>query len=715
MKKAIKIILPRLIVLPIIFFTLFFGGGFIIVKTMFNSSNMRAILTDQLQKTFKRTVVFRSANISLSGKIKLQDLKIFSVENKTRKDFINADIVYVSYKIIPLLRKHISINKVYLMSPKINLIKDETGLWNFSDIFGNSKKTNTTLTQIRKAEIENGVIIMNDSKNNIDYVFKDVTLSIDNFELFKETPFSFSALLTMNKPYSLEGRFYCDGLINTKGFNWEKAYIKNMNTNSTVLGKLITTSISIDNLKNPKFKLDFDAKQIKTKLPLDLKQSYELNIEHLTGNMDALLSKENKLIINSSEIKSEKMALKASGAVIISTSSPKYDLNLSAKLFPLSQLNIVFPKLPFKKVSGNGRFKITFNNTENKINFKRVFINTEKAGFTYRKAKFSNLNITGLISEKSKKNRFTLKKGAFVLTKNTVKDLNIESDISSKLMTISFDGIWNNHKTKGLLKISNPLTQNKSVNLTAYSANLNATKLRDIALEIKYALPPKEKSFYSKIQWVSDVKNAVPTGFSLITGNIKALAVTHEYFKSEDFNLSAKLKNFSGDVEKIRGEISIKSGVGTFFNVQETSEKDRIYNIVALPVLMMFKMNRLSALKLGATLKNVNFYSVGGEYSFDSGKIHIKNFFMDGKEFSAYSTGNLDLMDETMDLKVYTISNKYYSMGTLPEFLTDASGKPALAFRLKGKMNNPSIKMLNPKKNGKIIQNAKDKGIETPM
>ncbi|MCK4936921.1 MAG: hypothetical protein KAR84_08720, partial [Elusimicrobiales bacterium] len=283
--------------------------------------------------------------------------------------------------------------------------------------------------------------------------------------------------------------------------------------------------------------------------------------------------------------------------------------------------------------------------------------------------------------------------------------------INSKLMTIAFEGKWNKHKTKGLLKIKNPLTQKKSLNLTAYTANLNATKLRDITLEIKYALPPKEKNFYSKTKWVSNLKNAIPRGFSLITGNIKADMVSHEYFKSKDFYFSGKLKNFSGDVEKIRGDISIQSGAGTFFKVQKTSEKDRLYNIVALPVLMMFKLNRMSALKLGATLKDVNFYSVGGDYSFDSGKIHIKNFFMDGKEFSAYSTGDLDLMSETMDLKVYTISNKYYSMGTLPEFLTDASGKPALAFRLTGKMNNPSFKMLNPKKSGKIIKNAKDKGV----
>ena len=711
MKKAIKIILPRLIVLPLIFLALLLGGGFIVVKTMLNSSDTRAILTDQLQKTFKRTVIFSSAKISLSGKIKLRDLKILALDKKIREPFINADVVYVSYRLIPLLRKNISIDKIYLMSPKINLIKNGNGVWNFSDIFGDSKKTNTQLTQIKKAEIKNGIIVMNDIENDVNYTFKDVTLTIDHFKLFKETPFSLSALLKVKKPYSLEGRFYCDGLINTNGFNWEKAYIKKMKITSTVLGKSITALISVNNLKHPKFNLDFDAKKIKTKLPLDRKKSYELNINHLKGNMSAALSEENKLTINSSVIKSEKLALETKGSVIISTPAPKYDLNLFAKPFPLSELNIIFPALPLKKISGKGLLKIAFNNVEDKINVKNAFINTEKTAFTYRKIKFSNLNITAIMNEKKKNDRFTLKNGSFELTKNTVKNLYIDSYINSKLMTIAFEGKWNKHKTKGLLKIKNPLTQKKSLNLTAYTANLNATKLRDITLEIKYALPPKEKNFYSKTKWVSNLKNAIPRGFSLITGNIKADMVSHEYFKSKDFYFSGKLKNFSGDVEKIRGDISIQSGAGTFFKVQKTSEKDRLYNIVALPVLMMFKLNRMSALKLGATLKDVNFYSVGGDYSFDSGKIHIKNFFMDGKEFSAYSTGDLDLMSETMDLKVYTISNKYYSMGTLPEFLTDASGKPALAFRLTGKMNNPSFKMLNPKKSGKIIKNAKDKGV----
>jgi hypothetical protein len=85
---------------------------------------------------------------------------------------------------------------------------------------------------------------------------------------------------------------------------------------------------------------------------------------------------------------------------------------------------------------------------------------------------------------------------------------------------------------------------------------------------------------------------------------------------------------------------------------------------------------------------------------------------MEGKDFSAYASGQIDFSNETMKLKIYTISGKYYSMGSLPEAMTDASGKPALAFTLEGKMNKPEFKMLSPTDSGSIIKAAAQKGAE---
>jgi hypothetical protein len=50
-------------------------------------------------------------------------------------------------------------------------------------------------------------------------------------------------------------------------------------------------------------------------------------------------------------------------------------------------------------------------------------------------------------------------------------------------------------------------------------------------------------------------------------------------------------------------------------------------------------------------------------------------------------------------------------MGSLPETMTDASGKPALAFMIEGKMGKPDIRMMNPREAGKIIAEAIAKGV----
>jgi hypothetical protein len=124
-------------------------------------------------------------------------------------------------------------------------------------------------------------------------------------------------------------------------------------------------------------------------------------------------------------------------------------------------------------------------------------------------------------------------------------------------------------------------------------------------------------------------------------------------------------------------------------------------------------MNRTGALKFGYKVNDVSFNSIGGDYSLlGGGRSEIRNFYMDGKEFSAYASGQLDFSNETMNLKIYTISGKYYSMGSLPEAMTDASGKPALAFILSGKMSKPDFKIISPKDSGRIIKEAAQKGAE---
>jgi hypothetical protein len=251
------------------------------------------------------------------------------------------------------------------------------------------------------------------------------------------------------------------------------------------------------------------------------------------------------------------------------------------------------------------------------------------------------------------------------------------------------------------------------VDFTGYSKRLDIKEGRDFLLELKKVKTPdkKRRKYESRLAWLKTVKNSIPTGFAVFRLLYKADFIRHEYFDARDFYVTANLKNLAGQVEKLKGDVSIKSGRGTFYNVQKTSEHDRIYYIFSLPILTMYRLNRMGALKFGYKLNDVTFSSIGGDYTLDSGNVNIRNFYMAGKEFSIYTTGTLDLTNENIKLKVYTISDKYYSMGSLPETLTDASGKPALAFTIEGKMNKPTINMMSPREAGKIIEAAIKKGV----
>ena len=210
--------------------------------------------------------------------------------------------------------------------------------------------------------------------------------------------------------------------------------------------------------------------------------------------------------------------------------------------------------------------------------------------------------------------------------------------------------------------------------------------------------------------WMRHLRAAAPSGMGALAALYRSARVNTPYIGAAELRLSSEMKNITGGIRNLNGRIALQTGEGTFYQVQRNAEQDKVYYIISMPILIIYKMNRVGALRLGTKLKDINFRSTGGEYSFDSGRLLIENFYIDGREFSAYVAGQMDLVNETMDLKIYTISDKYHSMGGMPETMTDASGRPALAFTVTGNANDPKIRAINPRESGRIIDAAIARG-----
>lgn len=709
-----KRIILRIILLPLLFAILFLATGALIIKTLFSPRNLEALVTDQLQQIFKRPVRIKSASLSLTG-IKINGLSVVEPGPET-VNFITADYIDATYRLLPLLRKSIVINSLVLVSPRIDLIKKAEGGWNFSDIlaaYRQSAAKKNMINKIDAAEIKDGLVNVIYQGAKTGYSFENVNVTVKDFEPGSDTPFDLSAFFKRKAPAKyLEGRFYGEGTVNFRDFDLNEAEVNNLSLAVSLAGGSLSAKGRIKNFKQPEIELTAGVQPVSSRdlAPL-FKSPYAFSLPATVWDLKAGLSEDNKLTF---AVRVEPLKAKADGFVKFAGTSTVYDFTVHAPPFELKDFNRIAQVPLAAGAYGKAQVRLSINNKNGKFNLSKIFLNLDRTDLKYRSLHFNGLTLAALFSESFKNNYFNATEGTLLLKKATLTHLRLKTELSRETLIADYSARWGGKPLKGKLTVSNPLSDKKTGRLTGYSKNLDIKAGRDLIIELKKVKAPdkKRKSYDSELAWLKTVKNSVPAGFASFKLLYKADRIKHEYFDAAGFYLWADLRDITGRIEKIGGDFSIKSGQGTFYDVQKTSEHDRIYYIFSLPVLTLYRLNRMGALKFGYKLNNVNFNSIGGDYTFDSGRIKIRNFFLDGKEFSMYTTGTADLSAETINLKVYTISDKYYSMGGLPEALTDASGKPALAFIIEGKMNKPDIKMISPKKSGEIIAGAIKKGVE---
>ncbi len=713
-KKILNSILLRVIFLPLLFFVLLLAAGAIVVRTMFNTHNLKDIAADQLQSFFMRPVQIESAKLSFTGEIKIKGLRVIE-PGPQAVDFITAEYILATYRLMPLLKRQIVLDSVALVSPRIELIRQSSGSWNFSDIlaaYRTPSGTKNRLNKINSAAIRDGIVNVRYPDVKTGYTFENVSFNFKDFGPDTDTPFDLAVFFKSNAlGKDLQGRIYAEGLINLHGFKMDLAEIKQLALTASLLQKSFKAEGGIKNFRRPEIRLTARAEPLTS---LDLaplfKSRYDFALPASQWTIKAAMREDTTIDL---QLLGGPPAIKAEGTVKFSSGTAAYALSVFTPPSSLPELKRAFPELPVSDASGIVQGKINIQNKTGKFILSKAIVTSDKAGFQYKNLRFDGLSISSLFTRNSGSNYLNVREGRLAMPGFTFTGLTVNTQIAEDRIAGEYSALWGDNPLKGRFVFMDPLTDRKTAYFTGYSKRLDIKAGRNLVLEIKKALAPAKprRNLEAGLAWIRAVKNAIPDGFAGFRLLYKADFLHHAYFDARNFYIAADLKEITGRLEKLTGSITIKSGGGTFYNVQKTSERDRVYYIFSLPVLTMYRLNRMGALKLGYKLNDVAFNSIGGEYTLASGIITIRGFYMAGKDFSIYTTGTLDLANENLKLKVYTISDKYYSMGSLPETLTDESGKPALAFTIEGQMNKPDIKMMSPREAGRIIQDAIKKGV----
>jgi len=702
-----KQVVLRVIFLPLILAACLAATAVTAAKYIFTPENLHSIVTNQLQEILKRPVRIEWARLAYTGEIKIKGLRVTEPGPETL-DVITADFIYATCRLLPLLRRRVEIDSLSFISPKILLIKRADGYWNISDIFSGHRKTGkkSSLNRISSAQIKDGEVSVTYAASGKSYHFENFSLNLKNFEPGGDSPFDASFFFksdAFRKP--VKGRIYAEGVVNFAGFDWEKAEVKGLTADLAVFNKSAKFTGGLKNFRRPVIMLKAETPEFKSS-ELAYLFSSPVKFTAPRSNWDLRIARTSAATF-SMNVAAKPLNMRMVGTLDLSLSTPSYNYTVSAPPLPLTLIKR-YCELPLTNPSGKITVSINVSSKDGRPQVSKVTANSTWAGFRYQALFAADLNTTALLSENFSSSYITASDGKLALGPARLAGLKLQSDISKEELALTYSGRLNKHPVKGKTAIVKPFSSSKKVYFTGYSKELKFSETKRLILDIikLRGVPRKKRSRSSRLVWLRTLKNSIPSGYSFFKLLYKADHFSHEYMEADNFYISATLKNISGSIEKLNGDIAIRSGRGTFFDVQDTSEKDRVYYIFSMPLRLIYKWNRTGALKFGYKLKDISFNSIGSDYSINKGRVHVKNFYMDGKEFSAHAEGYIDFPRETMDLKIYTISGKYYSMGSLPESLTDASGKPALAFTLKGKMTKPDITMLSSKDAGRIIQEA---------
>ncbi len=358
-----------------------------IITATFNPNDYKQKVIDLVQEKKERT-------LKLDGDIKLSfwpkigaDLgKVSLSEHKNNKEFASVNGVKVSLALLPLLKKELVVDTVYIDGAQANIIKYKDGTTNFDDLMSKDEASQDIKFDIDGVNVTNSAVSFSDEGTGAKYNISKFNLKSGHIALAEPVDIKTSFTIDSNQPeiavnVNLKGNFLVD--LETKHF-----VVKGLDAaikGDLLGGKNVDLALNGDVDAKPEsreFLVD-SLKLVGTGQFNDAKLSFELNAPSLNAQKNEVTSKKTtvsliqekagdtfKANLELADVKGSPKALESSGITgdfsavqdkrtVTGKFFSPFTGNLESLIFDLPKfagnLDIKDPSLP------NGGMKGTFN------------------------------------------------------------------------------------------------------------------------------------------------------------------------------------------------------------------------------------------------------------------------------------------------------------------------------------------------------------------
>src|ERR1041385_1134152 len=107
----------------------------VVVPLVLDINRYHGLVQAQLEKALGRPVSFAQMHLSLAPPtVRMDNVVIGENPQFGSGPFASTDAIDASVKLLPLLHKDVQINSLDLKNPKVQLIRNAQGVWNFSTL-----------------------------------------------------------------------------------------------------------------------------------------------------------------------------------------------------------------------------------------------------------------------------------------------------------------------------------------------------------------------------------------------------------------------------------------------------------------------------------------------------------------------------------------------------------------------------------------------------
>ena len=719
----------RVVVLILLTVLLAAGTAYFLVQKLVRPDDVSLLATNMMRELFRAQVTIETARVDPFRGITIEGLKVYGRDSAKMSEFLSVDNIIVNYELLPLLKRRLVVKEITINAPRVNFIRGEDGSWNVPEIAKSSATTAersiagfVVRLDVAKLQVSDASVSFKNLRERTALEIYNASFRVWNFNPYRPFPFrlAFSAKPAFNgKP--LDIGFYSEGLAEFSGFHFSRARLSKVNVELSVAKKPIYASLELSDFNNPNLEMQLTVPLLEgTDLNNPNWYPHGLRVPNSTWEVKAAYSGEEKNI----SISSLKGAL---GPVLLSCNgwlrrraeapALEYKFNLEAQEFSLEEAVKWWPPAASYVQEGRASMKAELSATEGQP---PVLSSLEVAfsGAKLRWRRFNGSLLAGVLSCRDNFSRLGL-----ALKDGTVKFYNQEySKLSGwldysggRLEASPLHGQLNASSFRLRLDIQNLFSPQRKIEMHTYFARLKLMEffdtVADTAAAIRDGKPPHPVNKHTgELAWLRNFRAAIPEFMPNFRGTLLADQFVTPVVSGRKLAILYDLKGLLPGMQRLNGTLKGQMQDGTIHQLDRMAQQEKALGVAYTPFVMLNKMEKGGAFKVGEVLKDVPYRKVLLSSSFSSGDMRGDNFVLDGSVLSAAVSGNINWVAESMNLDISTLFSVVSKHGGLSESMTDESGKPALAFALSGGMGKLQLVFNRPKKVAAFVQNAITRG-----